>query len=82
MRHQLTVFAPQRKTAIPVEVLDCIVVYMLGRDRSFRRIANFSLVSSRFRALAFRRYFEIFEVRSPKHWDNACRIADVSGWVR
>ncbi|EJF64087.1 hypothetical protein DICSQDRAFT_144783 [Dichomitus squalens LYAD-421 SS1] len=69
-------------TAIPVEILDVIVTSLLSHNRRFCAIANISLVSSRLRLIAFRRYFETLEVRSPRHWDKSCRILGMFNWVR
>jgi hypothetical protein len=90
---RLTLIRP----AIPpmaTELLDRIVAFMLSATSStrvprpnFSFIASFSLVSSRFRQIALRRYFSELQLWSVSHWTRLWHLLSAQGeeafaWVR
>jgi len=67
-----TVNIVQRRTSprLPPEILDRIVLFAIGYSRLFSSIASFSLASSNFRQIAFRRFFQRLSIETNAHWSS------------
>ena len=61
---------------LPAEVIDRIVLLAIGHTRSFDSIASFSLASSDFRQIAFRRFFWTLRVESTARWSSLFAFLD------
>ncbi len=68
--------------ALPEEIIDHVLAYLVSDTHAFSKIAAFSLVSYRLRQMALRKYFAELEIDSAAHWDNVCKIAGVPSWVK
>lgn len=59
---------------LPSEILDRILQMILESKRSFSLIAAFSLASSDFRQIAFRRFFWSIQINSRAHWESLSHL--------
>lgn len=67
---------PTQSLRLPFEILDRVIELALEQSHIFRVVASFSLASSDFRQIAFRRFFRIVRAHSGIAWNNFYQVME------